>query len=146
VTRPAKRAPIRVILADDHHLYRRCLGAIMTLDGDIEVVGEAADGYEALDLAVAVRPDVIVIDLRMPRLDGIDAVRAICKRLPTSRILMLTMSEGSESLMQALDAGVAGYVYKDASAEEVTDAVRRVHRGERVVPPLHRTLAMPDRS
>lgn len=126
---------IRVVLADDHALYRQSLRIVMTLDGDIEVVGEAANGYEAVDLALAVRPDVLVIDNQMPRLGGIDAARAVTAQLPDTRILMLTMSELATDLHEAVAAGVSGYVLKDSTGEQVTEAVRTVHRGRQVLPP-----------
>lgn len=131
---PGTGAPIRVVIADDHALYRRSLRIVMTLDGDIDVVGEAADGFEAVDLAVSVRPDVVVIDNRMPRLGGIDAARAITEQVPDIRVLMLTMSELASDLHEAAAAGVAGYVLKDATGDEVAQAVRAVHRGELLLP------------
>lgn len=135
---------IRVVIADDHANYRRSLRIVVTLDGDIEVVGEAGDGYGAVDLAVSVRPDVVVIDNQMPRLGGIDAARAITVQAPGTRVLMLTMSEIAGDLQQAVEAGVAGYVFKDASADEVAEAIRTVHRGHRVLPPHLRWPSEPD--
>ena len=134
MTTAAVGARIRVVIADDHALYRRSLGVVMTLDGDIEIVGEAGDGYEAVDVAVATRPDVLVIDNQMPRLGGIDAARAVAEQAPATRVIMLTMSELACDLHQAVAAGVAGYVLKDSTGEEVAAAVRTVHRGERVLP------------
>lgn len=135
MTAAAVGARIRVVIADDHALYRRSLRVVMTLDGDIEVVGEAGDGYEAVALAVSIRPDVVVIDNQMPRLGGIDAARAITEQVPGTRVLMLTMSELASDLHEAVTAGVAGYVLKDSTGEEVADAVRTVHRGQQVLPP-----------
>jgi DNA-binding NarL/FixJ family response regulator len=137
---------IRVVIADDHANYRRSLRIVMSLDGDIEVVGEAGDGYEAVELAVSVRPDVVVIDNQMPRLGGIDAAREIAVQAPDTRVLMLTMSELSGYLHQAVEAGVSGYVFKDASADEVADAIRAVHRGEQVLPPHRRWPSERDRT
>ena len=137
---------IRVVIADDHPRYRSSLRIVMTLDGDIEVVGEAGDGYEAVDLAVSVRPDVVVIDKQMPRLDGIDAARAITERIPGSRVLMLTMSDLPVDLHLAIEAGVAGFLYKDASGDEVAEAVRSIHRGDGVFPPHVRPQAVSERT
>ena len=143
MTTAAVGARIRVVIADDHALYRRSLRVVMTLDGDIEIVGEAGDGYEAVDLAVSTRPDVLVIDNQMPRLGGIDAARAVAEQAPDTRVLMLTMSELASDLQQAVEAGVAGYVLKDSTGEEVAAAVRTVHRGERVLPAHLSGLARP---
>lgn len=134
MTTPAA-APIRVVIADDNPRYRASLRIVITLDGDIDVVGEAGNGYEAVDLAVSVHPDVIVIDNRMPRLSGVDATRAITAQATGTRVLMLTMSDDDGHLNAAIDAGVSGYVYKDASGEEVADAIRAVHAGGRPLPP-----------
>ncbi|MCA1784212.1 MAG: response regulator transcription factor [Dermatophilaceae bacterium] len=136
-------ARIRIVIADDHALYRKCLGVVMILDGDIEVVGEAGDGHEAVALALSVRPDVVVIDNQMPRLGGIDAARAITDQAPDTRVLMLTMSELATDLQQAVEAGVSGYVLKDSTGEEVAEAVRAVHRGQQVLPPHLRRPAVP---
>ncbi len=126
-------APIRVVIADDHAHYRRGLRLVLTIDGDIEVVGEASNGYEALDLALATRPDVLVIDLQMPRLGGIEVVSSLVDLVPETRVLMLTMSEQNADLLGALLAGVDGYVIKDATADEIAAAVRQLHQGEIVV-------------
>lgn len=131
--RPPRRAPIRVAIADDHAHYREGLRLVLTIDGDIEVVGAASNGYEALDLVLATRPDVLVIDLQMPRLGGIDVVRALADQAPGTRVVMLTMSEQNGDLLAALLAGANGYVIKAAAADEVAAAVRLVHRGEIVV-------------
>lgn len=127
--------PIRVVIADDNPRYRASLRIVITLDGDIDVVGEAGNGYEAVDLAVSTHPDVIVIDNRMPRLGGIDATRAITAQTANTRVLMLTMSDDDDHLSAAVHAGVSGYVYKDASGEAVAEAIRAVHAGARPLPP-----------
>lgn len=125
--------PIRVVIADDHALYRQSLKAIVTLDGDIVVVGEAGNGFEAVDQVLAWDPDVVVIDVQMPRLGGIDAVRSIRDKSPSVRVLMLTMSDETENVLAALHAGVTGYLMKDSPGEKVVEGIRRVHRGEIVV-------------
>lgn len=132
---PHARMPISVVIADDHDLYRQSLGLVLSLDGDIDVVGEAANGLEALDLAVDLQPDIVVLDLQMPRLDGIDAVRSIVDRLQSGQVIMLTMSELTEDLLAALRAGANGYLLKSAPAEEVLEAIRDVHDGRVVVSP-----------
>lgn len=119
--------PIRVVVADDHALYRQSLRVVLGLDGDIEVVGEANNGHEAVRVAIEQAPDVVVVDVQMPRLGGVDAARAVLERT-SSRILMLTMSEEHEDLLAALHAGVTGYLTKDTPGEVVADAIRRVHR------------------
>lgn len=132
---PHPRVPISVVIADDHDLYRQSLALVLGLDGDIDVVGEASNGLEALDLAADLQPDIVVLDLQMPRLDGIDAVRSIVDRLLSGHVIMLTMSELTEDLLAALRAGANGYLLKSAPAEEVLDAIRDVHDGRVVVSP-----------
>jgi DNA-binding NarL/FixJ family response regulator len=126
---------IRVFLVDDHKIVRRGLRAFFEVLGDIAVQGEAADGQDALDqLAVAAArdelPDVILTDLVMPRLDGVAAIRAIRQRYPGVQVVALTSFGEAERVHQALEAGAAGYLLKDADADEVGKAVRAAHRGE----------------
>lgn len=132
---PHPRVPISVVIADDHDLYRQSLALVLGLDGDIDVVGEASNGLEALDLAADLQPDIVVLDLQMPRLDGIDAVRSVVDRLQSGHVIMLTMSELTEDLLAALRAGANGYLLKSAPAEEVLEAIRDVHDGRVVVSP-----------
>ena len=138
---PSDPHPIRVVIADDHVLYRQSLQLVITLDRDIEVVAVASDGQEALEQVLRWRPDVLVLDLQMPKLSGLDAVREISQQSPTTRVLMLTMSEDPASAVAALLAGAAGYVTKDATGEQVAEAIRELHRGvSRLAPTAAATL------
>lgn len=121
---------IRVMLADDHAILRSGLRALLNAEPDIEVVGEAADGQEAVALAERLRPDVVVMDIAMPRLDGLQATRQIAARLPQTRVLALTMHAEEQYLLQVLEAGGAGYVLKRSADNELLEAIRIVRRGE----------------
>lgn len=117
-------APIRILLADDHTLVRQGLKSLLDASGDCEVVAEAADGIEAVDKARAMRPDVVVVDIGMPRLSGIEVVRRISSELPDTRVLVLTMHEEEEYVLHVVRAGASGYLVKDSAASELIDAVR----------------------
>lgn len=120
---------IRVLIADDHPLVRSGLRALLTsLDG-FEVVGEAADGESAVDLVHRQRPDVVVMDVQMPREGGIEATRRIAATAPAVAVLMLTMHEDEESVFAAMRAGARGYILKGAEQDEVIGAIRAVSRG-----------------
>jgi DNA-binding NarL/FixJ family response regulator len=119
-------APIRVVIADDQRVVRDGLAMLIGLIDDIEVVGVAADGNEALELAERERPDVVLMDLRMPNLEGADATRLIRSALPKTQVLVLTTYADDESLFPALKAGARGYLTKDASAEEIEQAIREL--------------------
>ncbi len=121
---------IRVLVADDHTLVRQGLVRILTEDGSCEVVAEAADGLEAVERAIATRPDVAIVDVSMPRLNGIEAVRRIHKELPQTRVLALTVHDEEEYVVQMVRAGASGYLIKDSAAAELLRAVRALHRGE----------------
>ncbi|MFJ4223768.1 DNA-binding response regulator [Microbacterium sp. NPDC089695] len=121
----------RVVLADDDQLLRYTLGALLTLDGTISVVGEAADGAEAATVVARERPDVLVIDLEMPETDGMHAVEAILRDLPEQRILMLTRHARPGVLRRALKAGVRGFMSKSADPELIGDVIHRLHEGGR---------------
>lgn len=127
-------APVRVLLADDHAVVRRGLGDLLSGADDIEVVGAAADGQEALDLTRSLRPDVVVMDLQMPGMDGVQATRAILAEDLGAQVLVLTSFSDSERILDALDAGAVGYLLKDADPDDVIAGVRAVSRGES---PLH---------
>jgi DNA-binding NarL/FixJ family response regulator len=133
--------PIRVLIADDQRLFAEALGVALDADPRLEVVGYARDGREAVKLAVALEPDVVLMDLDMPRVDGIAATRAICRFLPV-RVAMLTASPRPEDALRARDAGVAAYLTKGCSPPDVVEAVlelatpadrrrKEVTRGER---------------
>jgi DNA-binding NarL/FixJ family response regulator len=122
-------APIRVLVADDQRVVREGLSMLVGLIDDVEVVGVACDGAEAVRLAEAHRPDVILMDLRMPELDGIAATAQLRERLPAARVLVLTTYADEDAIVPALRAGARGYLTKDASAEQIEAAIRDVHAG-----------------
>lgn len=121
---------IRLLLADDHAILRTGLKALLSLEPDFVVVAEASDGREAIDKALAYRPDVIVMDISMPNVNGLDATQEISSRLPDTKVLVLTAQAEAEYLLQVLQAGGSGYVQKSSADRELTDAIRTVHRGE----------------
>lgn len=121
---------VRVVLADDQALVRAGLVAILGSDAGIEVVGEAADGLEALALVTAHRPDVAMLDVRMPRCDGIAATRRICEELPETRVLVLTTFGEDDVVLEALRAGAQGFLLKDTRPEDLLAAVHAVALGE----------------
>jgi DNA-binding NarL/FixJ family response regulator len=126
---------IRVLIVDDHALFRRGLQMVLEGEGDIEVVGEASDGHEAIEQAEKTTPDVVLMDVRMPKRSGIEATRAIKDMLPSSKILMLTISDEEADLYDAIKAGAAGYLLKEISIEEVAGAVRSVNAGQSLISP-----------
>jgi NarL family two-component system response regulator LiaR len=130
--------PIRVLLTDDHAIVRKGVRALLATERDIQVVGEAGSGAEALAQAEALHPDVILMDLVMPELDGIEATRQITSKLPGTHILVLTSFAADEKVFPAIKAGALGYLLKDSGPEELVEAIRKVHRGE---PSLEPTIA-----
>src|SRR5665213_82777 len=131
----AAGAVIRVLMADDQHLVRGALAALLNLEPDIEVVAEVARGDEVVATALAVRPDVAMLDVEMPGLDGLAAAAALQSQLPSCRVLIVTTFGRAGYLRRAMEGGALGFVVKDAPADRLADAVRRVSRGERVVDP-----------
>jgi len=127
---PPAPSRIRIEIADDHPVYRDGLRALVGRSPDLELVGEAATGTDAVTIAMATTPDVILMDLRMPGMTGIEATRAILERLPDTRIVILTMSEDDDSLFLAMRAGARGYLPKDADSEELVRAIRAAALGE----------------
>ena len=125
---------IRVLVADDHPVVRAGLGAVIAEQDDLELVAEAENGANAVDLFREHRPDVTLMDLRMPVMDGVDAIRTITTEFPDARILALTTYEGDADIRRALEAGASGYLLKDMLLTEVLTAVRAVWRGEQVIP------------
>ncbi|NUP00172.1 MAG: response regulator transcription factor [Nonomuraea sp.] len=123
---------MRVLLADDHPLFRHGLRALLAHDGDMEVVGECGSGEEAVELTLSLEPDVVVMDLVMPGVSGIEATRRLIDRRPDLGVLVLTMSEDDGSVFAALRAGARGYVLKGADGDELVGALRAVARGEAV--------------
>jgi len=126
---------IRVLIADDYAPFRRGLRAMLQSEADITVVGEAADGQEALMQAEALQPDVVLMDLKMPGMNGLEATRRILHTSPHIRMLMLTMADDDESVFAALQAGARGYVLKGALKADVLRAIRGVHNGDAIFGP-----------
>jgi two-component system, NarL family, response regulator LiaR len=122
--------PIRVVIADDHAIVRSGIRALLATESGIEVVGEAADGHEALAAAEQLQPHVILMDLVMPELDGIAAIRQITASQSEVRILVLTSFAGDQQVFPAIKAGALGYLLKDTGPEDLVRAIRQVHRGE----------------
>ncbi len=129
-------APIRVLVADDQRTVRDGLTMLVGLIEGVEVVGAACDGVEAVELAQTERPDVVLMDLRMPRMKGAEATRRIRAELPDTQVLVLTTYADDESLFPALQAGARGYLTKDASAEEIEQAIRALIAGETHLDPI----------
>jgi len=142
--------PIRVVVVDDHAVVRQGLRGLLELQDGIEVVGDAADGAQGVEAATRLRPDVILLDLVMPTLDGISAMRLLRERLPETRVIVLTSFLDDDKLLPAIRAGAAGYLLKNAEPQEVVRAVRAAHAGQTVIDPvvasrLVETLAADDR-
>ncbi|MCL4507257.1 MAG: response regulator transcription factor [Chloroflexi bacterium] len=127
---------IRVLIVDDHAIVRRGIRALLAEVPDIEVVAEAADGRAAVAQAETLHPHVILMDLMMPNMDGIDATRQIVARLPSCRILVLTSFATDDKVFPAIKAGALGYLLKDSSPEELVEAIHQIHRGESSLHPL----------
>jgi DNA-binding NarL/FixJ family response regulator len=126
---------IRVLVVDDHALFRRGLQMVLEQEPDIEVVGEAGDGTEAVTKAAEMLPDIVLMDVRMPRRGGIDACTAIHETVPSAKIIMLTISDEEGDLYDAIKAGAMGYLLKEISIEEVASAIRAVHGGQSLISP-----------
>ena len=125
---------IRVMLADDHPIMRDGLRDALEGEGDFEVVGSAADGVEAVSMAQSVAPEVVVMDVMMPNMDGVDACREIMELLPDTRVLMLTASTTEDAVVEAIAAGATGYLQKDSGPEELAEAIREVAQGRLRIP------------
>ena len=131
--------PIRVLLADDHILFRKGLASLVAAQADVEVVGEAGDGLEALQKARELKPDIILMDIHMPNCDGIKATRLIKAELPNVRIVMLTVSDEDEDLFEAIKGGAQGYLLKNLRPEALFDMLRGTMQGEAPVSPVMAT-------
>ena len=127
--------PIRVLIADDHALFRRGLEMVLEEEDDIDLVGQASDGTEAVAVAGEALPDVVLMDIRMPKTSGIEACRATKEVAPSAKIVMLTISDEEEDLFEAIRAGASGYLLKDIPLDEVAEAVRAVHGGQSLINP-----------
>ena len=142
MTRAEPPRPIRVVIVDDHPVVRFGLGAIIRLQPDMVVAGEAGTGEEACALCTSGAADVVLMDLRLPGLSGVEAIRAIRKTRPDLRFIVLTTYDGDEDIRRALDAGAQAYLLKAMSHDDVTNTIRRVFSGSRVIPePVSRRLA-----
>ena len=124
---------INVILVDDHEMVRLGLKSFLNLQGDVEVVGEAGNGREGVDLALELRPDVVVMDLVMPELDGVQATLELLKEWPEAKILVLTSYLDNEKIYPVIEAGAKGYMLKTSSAAEILNSIRKVYRGEEAI-------------
>lgn len=129
-----RKRPIGVLIADDHTVVREGLVSLISRKPDMAVVGEAGNGREAIELWRKHRPDVTLLDLRMPELDGVSAIKQIREHDPNARIIVLTTFDGDEDIFRAIQAGAKGYLLKDVPREALMDAIRRVHAGETCVP------------
>lgn len=127
--------PIRIVLADDHWLMRDETRRILEQYPDLRVVGEAEDGQQALELVERLQPDVVILDIRMPKLNGIEVVLGMKEHSPDTKALILTAYDDDDYILALMEAGALGYLLKTARANELTDAVRRVHQGETVLHP-----------
>jgi DNA-binding NarL/FixJ family response regulator len=132
---PGTGDPIRVLVVDDHALFRRGLEMVLEQEPDIDVVGEAEDGADAVVKATETTPDIVLMDVRMPKRGGIDACTAIKAAVPSSKIIMLTISDEEADLYDAIKAGAMGYLLKEISIEEVASAIRAVHGGQSLISP-----------
>ncbi len=135
VPAPISDEPIRVLIVDDHALFRRGLVMVLEQEKDIDLVGEAGDGAEAVNIAQDTMPDVVLMDVRMPRRGGIEATSQIKAIAPHTKILMLTISDEEADLYDAIKAGASGYLLKEISIEEVANAIRQVHAGQSMISP-----------
>jgi DNA-binding NarL/FixJ family response regulator len=132
-------SPARLLITDDHALVREGIRAMLASEPDLEVIAEAADGREALEFCRRLRPDLVLMDVRMPVMDGLEATRVIKAEHPETSVLMVTTYESSDYLLEAVKAGAAGYVLKNASKPQLSNAIRRVVGGES---PLNQEVAM----
>src|SRR5436190_20314270 len=133
---------LRILIADDHPLFRKGMRTLLTATADTEVIGEATTGQEVIELAAALQPDVILMDLQMPGVNGIEATRQILQTSPHIRILVITLFEDDASVFSALRAGARGYVLKDTQEEEMLRAIRSVGSGEAIFSPTIATRLM----
>jgi len=137
---------IRVVVADDHPIVRQGLVALLANEPDIEVVADVADGRAAVSAVLAEEPDVVLMDLRMPEMDGVEATRAVRARRPGVAVLVVTTYDTDEAIVRAVEAGAAGYMLKDSPTDALVDAVRRAAAGETVLaPPITKRLNDRDR-
>ncbi len=135
---------IRVLLADDHTILREGIRSLLEDEPDMQVIGEAEDGMQAVKLTGQLEPDVVIMDIAMPLLNGLEATRQIRRNYPNVKVLILTMHENEEYIRQVLASGAMGYILKDAAARELLDAIRAVQRGEAILSPAVTRLVIED--
>ncbi len=128
-------AIIHLLVVDDHTLFRQGLISLLRSNPQFQVDGEATGGEESLRMAPVLKPDIILMDVQMPQVDGVEATRRLLEAMPQARIMMLTVSEESQELLSAIQAGARGYILKNADAEELFQAIQRVYAGEAVLSP-----------
>lgn len=128
-------AVIRVLIVDDHAIVQQGLAAIINEESDLTVIGRAMDGIEAIEQFRQEQPDVTLMDLRMPRMGGVEAIMAICAEFNTARIIVLTTYDGDEDIYRGLRSGAKGYLLKDSKPSELRTAIRTVHNGQQYIPP-----------
>lgn len=134
--------PIRILVVDDHHVVRQGLVALLNIMPEIEVVGQAADGVEAITLHRTLRPDITLMDLQLPHISGVEAIRRIHQDDPAARFIVLTTFDGDEDIYRALEAGARAYLLKGMTVEELTSTIRIVHSGKtRISPTIAEKLA-----
>lgn len=126
---------IRLLIVDDQRLMREGLRTLLELEGGVEIVGEAADGQAALDAYAELEPDVVLMDIRMPGMDGVEATQRLCARWPGARVIILTTFDDDANVFEGLRAGAVGYLLKDLSGQELADAVRTVYKGGALIEP-----------
>jgi DNA-binding NarL/FixJ family response regulator len=131
----ASESPIRIMAVDDHPLYRQGIAAVVSVQTDLKLVAEAANGREAIQQFRTHRPDVTLMDLEMPEMSGLDAIRAIVGEFPDARIIVLTTYAGDVKVLRALKAGACGYLLKEALHREVLESIRAVHAGKKALSP-----------
>ncbi len=130
---------IRILIADDHHVVRRGLIVFLKTQKDLEVVGEAKNGLEAIELVESLQPDIVLMDLVMPELDGIQATKQIKSKWPNIEVLMLTSFSDKDHVLPAIEAGAAGYQLKDIEPDDLVDSIRKIMRGEHIIHPVATT-------
>ncbi|OGO70249.1 MAG: DNA-binding response regulator [Chloroflexi bacterium RBG_19FT_COMBO_56_12] len=135
---------IRILLADDHTILRNGIRAILEDEPGMVVVGEAEDGRTAVSLACQLKPDIVIMDIAMPLLNGLEATRQIKRSCPGVKVIILSMHDNEEYIVQVLEAGAMGYILKDAAARELINALRMVHRGEAVLSPAITRIVIED--
>jgi len=135
---------IRILLVDDHTILRDGLRTLLESEPELKVIGEAEEGRQAVTLACQQEPDVVLMDISMPLLNGLEATRQIKRQCPKVKVLILSMYDNEEYIRQALEAGAMGYILKDAAARELIGAIRDVHRGEAVLSPAVTRLVIED--